>query len=224
MRNDPILHNDPLGDTVRPKGWTHGEILGWMNKGLKTDAKTNPFYFNKKGDLQYHRKLFDKLSDKQKEIATNMIGDINSKRVFTVEKVSGDYIINPQMPTIVYNGKDYPHKYHIGDKLLDQVTLRDIGGAITEEAKDGSGNVSIKIMQEDNQDVSLSPVNSQGQPIDNPKWMVYFHEVGGHGYCEYVCGNRDKPGFAVDYENVIRAFLGMDIRDYDQPHPTPHKN
>jgi RHS repeat-associated protein len=57
MMDNPISINDPLGDTVRQTGFTNKQITGMINKGLKTNDKTNPFSFDKKGNLQVNQKL-----------------------------------------------------------------------------------------------------------------------------------------------------------------------
>ena len=63
MGDNPILHNDPLGDTVNIKGFTKAEFLTDLRKGIKVGSKNNPFYFNKKGNLEVNDKLLKKLSE-----------------------------------------------------------------------------------------------------------------------------------------------------------------
>ena len=88
MNNNSLSFNDPLGDTVNQKGFTKGEFIKDLNKGVKVNNKNSPYSFDKKGNLKVDNKKYDKLSDNQKAIVDNIKGAIDSKVTFTVQKVN----------------------------------------------------------------------------------------------------------------------------------------
>jgi RHS repeat-associated protein len=213
MMDNPISINDPFGDTVRQNGFTNQQILNWLSKGLKTNAKTNPFSFDKKGNLQVNQKALGKLSSTQQDIAKNMVGAINSEVTFTINKVSENDKV----------GND-PKAYTVGDdgKKIYDPTYKDMKwkGMTTEV---DSKNVQINIVSPSS-DANIDPgkVNTDGNPLSSaPSWLTMFHEVGGHGYYRYYMNDPDQAGKATDYENKIRSFHGMELRGYDRMHPQP---
>ena len=212
MMDNPVSINDPLGDTVRQNGFTNNQILGLINKGLKTNGKMNPFSFDKKGNLQVNQKLFNKLSTSQKDIAKNISGAITSKTTYTLNKVNLD--------DKAFNDSKVSVKDDNGNIVHDP-TFRDMDskGSTSPEG----GNVTINIvMPETDDNIDPNMRNQQGNTLSsNPTWLVLFHELGGHGYLKYDQNDLNQAGHTVDYENRIRYFHGMELRGYDGAHPEP---
>jgi hypothetical protein len=214
MMDNPISINDPLGDTVRQNGFTNKQITDMINKGLKTNDKTNPFSFDKKGNLQVNQKLYGKLSDDQKGIAKNIAGAIHSETTFTLQKVSLD--------DKAFNDPKISVKDDNGNTVHDP-TFKDMDSkGATSQSETDPKNVTISIVfPETDKNIDPGTVNQQGNTLSsNPTWLVTFHELGGHGYLKYD-QNDPQAGHAIDYENKIRSFHGMELRGYDGAHPKP---
>jgi RHS repeat-associated protein len=204
MGDNPILHNDPLGDTVNIKGFTKAEFLTDLRKGIKVGSKNNPFYFNKKGNLEVNDKLLKKLSDKQIEIVKNIEGAIDSKMNFTVEKVSKDDKIEGNI--MGDNGEVVRSPSYKIAKMLGQTKKVDDTHTI------------IKVV-DPREGIDQRLKDPDGKSIDSsPTWLSIYHELGGHAYYKYVEGDG-RACKAIDYENQIRSLNGMELRGYDDAHP-----
>jgi RHS repeat-associated protein len=215
MNNNPISFNDPFGDTVTQKGFTNQQILNWVAKGLRVNSKTNPFYFDKKGNLQVNQKSLGKLSEKQQAIAANMVGSINSAVTFTINKVSeNDKVTNDSKAYII--GDD-------GQKIY-QPSYKDMKWkGMTEQIDDKNVRVNIVSPSGDG-NIDPGKLNTSGKTLSStPTWLTVFHEVGGHGYFRYYMNDPNQAGKTVDYENMIRGFHQMELRAYDEKHPQPKK-
>ncbi len=204
MGNNPIFHNDPIGDTVNQKGYTNAEFLNNLNKGIKTTTKNSPYYFDKKGNLQIDKEKFGRLTGEQKDIAKNIMGAINDKTTFTIQKASEDDRIHGNV------------KNAMGE-LMKNPTFKEAKMAAQTENIDAT-HVLIKIV-DPRGNINQELKDPSGNPISSsPAWMSVYHELGGHGFNKYV--NGDLRGCkAIDYENQIRSLNGMPMRGYDDAHP-----
>jgi len=213
MMDNPISINDPLGDTVRQTGFTNKQITDMINKGLKTNGKTNPFSFDKKGNLQVNQKLYNKLSGEQKDIAKNVAGAINSETTFTLKKVSEDdkAFNDPKVSVKDDNGN-----------IVHDPTFKDMDSkGATSQTGPLSVTISI-VFPETDDNIDPGMKNQQGNTLSsNPTWLAAFHEVGGHGYLKYDQHDPSQGGHTIDYENKIRSFHGMELRSYDGAHAKP---
>jgi RHS repeat-associated protein len=217
MDNNPILHNDPFGDTVRQNGFTNQQILNWLAKGLGIQGKANPFSF-KDGRLVYSKDKYDKLSKDQQKIAGNIVGDINSEKTHIIQKATNETVIKTGKITI-------HHDPTFGDTKLQQPDeLVSDHAAVTSPSDDGN-TITHFINQEyfDNNSTTDAPVGKDGKDIENPIWLVMFHEVGGHGYYKFETNPTDlkQDGHTVDYENIIRNLNNLPLRAYDDVHRNP---
>ena len=204
MGNNPILKNDPLGDTARIQGFTQTEVLNYLAKGLKIEGKQkNPFSFDKNGDLKYNKKDYKKLSGEQKAVAGNIVETIKDARVYTLIKADDNTVVQTTSA---------------GKKL----TLGDYdGGAVTVfDRKTGNINMFIDPTANFNDPKFGVKSTDPAKPIDSPTWLVMFHEWGGHAWLN-LAQNIQQPGRAVDYENKIRSLHNMGERDYDEQHIKP---
>ena len=223
MGNNPILRNDPFGDTVRNQGFSKTEIVNWAKKGLNTTDKKNPFSLDKKGDLTWSQKKYDKLSDAQKKVADNIIGDIKSDKTFNIIKVSADTKIGD-----LTGEKEYLKGSAGPDGKLREATMADMGGGFTRSLPGGKViNNYIVGTSTDGLDKGITGVGEcKGLNVFNPNFIVFFHEVGGHDFYKYVTSPADtqQAGHTIDYENRVRALNNFDQRAYDLPnHPPPQQ-
>ena len=204
MNDNPILHNDPLGDTVNQKGFTKTEFLRDLERGIKANDKNSPYYFDKKGNLQVNDKKYSLLSDKQKAIVDNVKGAINNKVNFTVQKVTQNDKVDGNIAG--QNGE-----------VIRNPTFKEANMAGQTEQIDKT-HVLIKVVDpRDGINQDLKDPNGKSIP-SSPTWLSIYHEVGGHGYYKYVEGDN-RGCKAIDYENEIRSFNGMQPRGYDEAHP-----
>jgi hypothetical protein len=225
MNNNPGLLNDPLGDTTRQKGFKESEVIVWLGKLINTNAGANPFYFYK-GDLQVNPILLNRLTDDQQNIACNIVETINSKKTFTITKVNGTDVVPGYGPLPGTRPDGSPLlRYVEGDpkgKLV--LTYDDFGGAATTSAN-ADMNITIGIDPAHFQPgLKSGLLDKRGNDLPNPVWLVIGHELGGHGYYEYVENESYilEGGHAVDYENDIRRLHGlMGQRPYDTNHHDP---
>lgn len=218
MDNNPILHNDPLGDTVRQNGFNNQQILQWLANGLGLKkGAANPFAF-KNGVLTYSQTAYGKLSNDQKKIADNVIGDIKSDKNHIIQRADDK--------TVTKKGELTNHHDPIlGDWKIQQPdqVMGDAAGK-TVPSNDGQ-TITHFINQEyfDNNSSTDAPKGSDGNAISNPIWIVMYHEVGGHGYLHFETKPTDlqQGGHTVDYENIIRNLNGLPLRAYDDVHKNP---
>ena len=204
MNNNSLSFNDPLGDTVNQKGFTKGEFIKDLNKGVKVNNKNSPYSFDKKGNLKVDNKKYDKLSDNQKAIVDNIKGAIDSKVTFTVQKVNENDKIDGNITG--ENGE-----------VLRNPTFKEANMSGKTESIDAT-HTTIKVVDPRegiNQD--LKDPNGKSIP-SSPTWLSIYHEVGGHGYLKYVEGDN-RGCRTIDYENQIRSLNGMPLRGYDDAHP-----
>jgi RHS repeat-associated protein len=212
MGNNPILKNDPLGDTVKQNGFTNAEVINGIGKNLKTSTKANPFFF-KNGRLKWSQAKYNRLSATQKLIAGNIIGDIKSDKTHIIQKANNETVYEKGKVTI-------QHDELLGDREIKQPDLKvKDHAAITVPSDDGK-TITHYINQEyfDNKSTNDAPVNSSGKVIDNPIWLVIAHEAFGHGYLKYESNDPNQGCHTVDYENIIRGLNNMEIRSYDEAH------
>jgi hypothetical protein len=87
----------------------------------------------------------------------------------------------------------------------------------------GPNNVTISIvMPESNENIDPGMKDHDGETLtSNPTWLVFFHELGGHGFLKYDQKSIDQAGETLDYENTIRGFHGLNYRAYDNVHQQP---
>ena len=197
MNNNPISFNDPLGDTVRRKGFSQNKIVNNISKGLKTDKKTNPFSFDKKGNLQVNQSKYDKLSPAQQEIASKIKGNIESDVTFTITKGKSSDVL----PLKTADGKT--------------VTLGGVGGAATYQV--GDKNVVTMMTNAKFFDGAGTDKYNSSQNLSSPDYLVMFHEMG-HEYYRYVAKDPQQGGRAIEYENKVRTLNDLGTRDYDTPY------
>ncbi len=215
MKNNPITYNDPLGDTVNKQGFTNAEILAMINSGLKTTSKTNPFSFDKKGNLQVNKKSLGKLSEEQQKIAGNMVGLIDSKTTFTINKVGEDDLVTQDPQQYIVNDK--------GEKVY-MPTYKEAGMNGKTEAIDATHVMVNVVSPRSETNTDPTRLNTDGKMIGSaPVWLTMFHEAGGHGYYRYVQGQGQGQSSTntISYENIIRVYNGMEQRAYDSMHPKP---
>ncbi len=221
MDNNPILHNDPFGDTVRQNGFTDQQILDWLANGLGVQAKSTPFSF-KDGRLIYSREKYNKLSKDQQKIARNIIGDINSEKTHIIQKATNE--------TVYEKGKLTRHvDPTFGEMPPIQQPDQKIGknAALTTATGDGM-TITHYINQQyfDENSTYNAPVGAEGKLIENSIWLTIYHEVGGHGFYKYETkpSDQQQSGHTVDYENIIRNLNNLPLRSYDDAHKDPSKN
>jgi RHS repeat-associated protein len=222
MDNNPILHNDPFGDTVTVNGFTEDQVTAWLGEGLNTNEDQNPFFF-KDHRLQYNKDKLKALSKNQRKAAKNIVEEINSTKMHIVQKAD-DNTVTSVDPRRVFIDKtlgpiDVPPTYQ--HQVKDQAGL-------TVQDKDDPHKITHFVNQSyfDRNSTNNAPVGSDGKPIENPIWVVMFHELGGHGYYRYeVPGGSqtgtNQAGKTVDYENIIRNLNHLQIRSYDAAHMDP---
>jgi len=218
MDNNPILHNDPLGDTVTQNGFTNSQILAWLGSGLGLKKGTaNPFAF-KNGTLTYSQAAYGKLSKDQKKIADNIIGDIKSDKNHIIQKADNETVVKKGELTIHHDPTFGDSKIQQPDQLMGDAAGR------TAPSKDGQ-TITHFVNQEyfDNNSSTDAPKGSDGNGIPNPIWIVMYHELGGHGFYHYETKPADlqQSGHAVDYENLIRNLNNLPLRAYDDVHKNP---
>jgi hypothetical protein len=116
-------------------------------------------------------------------------------------------------------GVDIPVQQH------DQ-TVKDEAG-LTGISKDGH-TVTHYVNQQyfDDKSQNDPPVGEDGKPIENPIWLVMFHELGGHGYYKFERPGGNQPGssqagLTLDCENILRNLSHLPIRAYDAAHRDP---
>ena len=204
MKNDPILFNDPLGDTVSQKGFKKTELVNDLDKGIKVNNKNTPFYIDKNGNLQVNNKKYGDLSEKQKAIVNNIKEVIASKINFTIQKVSENDKIGGNV--LGENGRV------IRDATFKQANW---GGETTNV---DATHTTIKIVDpREGLDQKLTDPEGKSIP-SSPTWLSIYHEVGGHAALKYVEGDN-RGCRVIDYENQIRSLNGMPLRGYDSAHP-----
>jgi RHS repeat-associated protein len=211
MDNNPILHNDPLGDTVRQNGFTEKQILGWLAKGLAVGEKQSPFSF-KDGRLVYSQGKYDKLSKEQKSTADNIIGDIKSDKTHIIQKADNNTVT--EKGEVDPTSKLQQPDQHLGDQAAETVPSKD-GMTITHY---------INQQYFDNNSQTDAPKGADGNAIANANWLTMYHEVGGHGYLRFEAHDPQQRGHTVDYENIIRNLNNMPLRAYDDAHKKPSPN
>ena len=221
MKNNPIHYNDPMGDTVRTKGFTNQEVLGFLAKGLKIEEKASPFYFNKKGDLRYNQKNYNNLSKTQKAIADNIIGDIKSKKLHNIIK-STDQTITEKGKIAIHKSKTF------GDIPVQQPDQKvgDRAGvtAVSEDGKTVNHFINMQYFETHTTPNADGALDKDGNALPQHPWLTTFHEVGGHGYLRYNENDPQQGGHTIDYENLIRVLHGMTPRAYDKfSHKEPPK-
>jgi hypothetical protein len=175
--------------------------------------------FNKNGELSWDQKKYDKLSDAQKKIADNLIGDIKSEKTFNIIKVDVGTKIGDLTGQKQYVKGD--------DGKTKEATMADVGGAFTHPASEKVINNYIVGTSTDGLDKGMAGIGEcKSLNIYNPNFMVFFHEVGGHDFYKYASSPSDSQqgGHTIDYENHVRNLNGMDLRAYDNPnHPQPQQ-
>jgi hypothetical protein len=221
MDNSPILHNDPIGDTVKVNGFTNDEALNFFAKGLGVGSAANPFSF-KSGRLDFSKIKYNKLSADQKKVADNIIKEINSGKTYIIQKANNE--------TVYEKGKLTPHIDPIlGPMDPIQQPDQKVGknAALTSPNEDGTIITHyINRQYFDEKSTYNAPIGADGKPIENTIWLTLYHELGGHGYYKYEANEAQKKqsGHAVDYENIIRNLNNLPKRSYDDAHPDPSKN
>jgi RHS repeat-associated protein len=221
MKNNPILYNDPLGDTVRTQGFTEKEVTGHLATGLKVKAAQNPFFF-KDGRLRWSAAKYNKLSKDQKAIADNIIGDIKSEKNHIIIKATNE--------TVTEKGKIVQASVGPGLGTIDvQQPDQKVGdhAGVTSASADGKTVNHFVNMQYFETHTTPNPdgaMDRAGDALPQLPWLTMFHEVGGHGYYKYNQNDPHQGGRTIDYENIIRALHGMVPRAYDNfSHREPPK-
>jgi len=164
-----LRSNPGTGGGIKIEGFSQTEILGYLDQGLKLESgQKSPFSFNKDGYLTYNSRLYKKLTAKQRAIADNIIGLIDDP--------------GGQNFTIIKGDKNKIIKLVTGDK-----TLGSLGGAIVVADPDNPSNINIYI---DPSDDYTDPVNVPSTDpkvvLENPIWLILYHELGGHAFLKYA--------------------------------------
>lgn len=119
------------------------------------------------------------------------------------------------------------HDPILGDTKLQQFDQHQLKGesALTGPSKDGL-IITHFINQEyfDKNSTNDAPFGEDGNKIENPIWLVIYHELGGHGYLNYEIHDKQQSGKTVDYENIIRNLTNLPKRAYDDVHKNPNSN
>jgi hypothetical protein len=222
MGNDPILRNDPFGDTLRQSGFSQNYVANNLNKPVFVLTQTNgehkggnglsvltPFSEAKDGTISTNKAVVDQLSPKQSDAIANVQATIESTTNFTIKK-AGDNDIIPG-----YSNKQTNDD---GTVLYTQATVATSGGAAT-AANQGQNGQSDKTGKS-GVTIYWNGNNGEGDE-SNPPPTVLYHEVGGHAANIYINGDN-RPGKAIDEENKVRALMNLPPRGYDESHPDPN--
>lgn len=198
--NNPVWFSDPLGDTVRNDGFSQRKILKDLRRGIETDKKNSPYYYDRFGDLQINQEKYDALPEDKRSIVDNVKGAIESDVVFTIRKSKS----TDKIP-----GTDKT----VGD-YYNAVTVPNLGknGFI-----DGSGKSGVTVYWggHNERDDETGFVYERSSTL--------YHELGGHGVHRYhlKIERYEASTIAVDVENGVRACMGLPLRRFDTDHP-PH--
>jgi RHS repeat-associated protein len=207
--NNPILYNDPLGDTIRQEGFKQKFLVKMFQKGLQTNKKDNPFFFNDNGDLSFNQDKYDQLNNDQKAAADNIVGAIKSPIVTTIIKKN----IND----------DIPGGYNTATGATRYFKLWQFGGAaIAPNKNDMSGNSGVSFYWTGKSNVFVDVIKD-GRIVSGrePKYIIPFHEIGGHSYYKYTLSDPAQNFLTIKYENVVRAIHGLSPRTIDVGHKGP---
>ena len=205
MDNNPNLYNDPLGDTVKIKGFKEEKFLNKLAKGLNTTTEKNPFYIDN-GKLQIDNTKLSGLSPDQQDIVKNLNETINSDIVFTIKKVSGWKYIPGSVRN--YEGRMFLWGWG-GSAIYANVDK-------TTNKPDVSGKSGITILWTGRGSGNVEGMYGGYTPI--PSFLIPFHELGGHGYYRYMLKNPDQGTLTIDYENKVRSLHGLKKRKVDDGH------
>jgi RHS repeat-associated protein len=220
MGNNPIFKFDPLGDTVKNRTEAdNAAIIAWIAEGLGLkQGQSNPFHFNKNGELQVNNKKFNKLNADQKKIGQNVVEAINAPALLEVQLVDENDIIDSKTvqlnkakgeTEVIVSGKSYKD----GDKI--NKTINDYGGGRTKPPVlngngPGSDYILTQIIRQNN---SETVAGRNGTQISSPNFIVIFHEAFGHAVYHYMQqNNATQNQQTINYENSIRKFRGLPER------------
>jgi len=200
MNNNPILINDPLGDTVINRNTKENTtITDRISAGLNLKGKqVNPIKIDPKtGQLSLDKKAFKGLNAQQRHILKPLIGMMKSKTEFGLNVVSKDYVVKT-LPEGVFAVDPAGNRH-------SQLTVGLYGGGVTMplECNLSRDKETVEIyFQKEENETCLTSVNNQ--EISDPNYVVMFHEFG-HGYYDKVLSPSDplQGCRSVDCENEV---------------------
>ncbi len=205
---NPIKFNDVLLDSIGIKGFKQRKVLKDLNRGLLVDEKNSPYSFNDAGRLVVDDEKFDRLSEKQKEIASPIRELANSNLDVQIVKTDWRAIIpNTGGRTLVNYG--------------GAATIANTGA---DGYQDMSGNSGVTILWTGKGE-SFSP--NHGEPvIYQTNSTALYHEIG-HAFFRFLKLDPKQAGKTIDYENMVRHQSNemkkeYQHRKYDAAHPDPN--
>jgi RHS repeat-associated protein len=210
MMDNPVLHNDPFGDTVTQEFLDNGALVDQLNIGIGTDKKTTPFYMDKKGNLQIDKTKEAALSKDKQEIVEVVRKLIENPITFVVEKQSQDAQLE---------GATTSFKDEVGN-VFPNPTFEQAHytGETVEAGKDGK-KFRLRVIEPESPFYWAGVKDVNGKQMEpSPMWLTIYHEMG-HGYFDTTVHDPQQGGKTLEFENKLRSLKGLVLRATDEKHP-----